>query len=85
MRALLVILLIVVIVGIVAVATGFVNLSGHSGSMPHVAVQGGSMPGVKADVGTIDLGSKNTQVDVPTVGTRKETVKTPTLDVNKPQ
>ena len=87
MRALVTILAIIVVIGIVAVATGFVNLSGRSGSLPKVAVEGGSMPSVKADVGSIDVGSKKEAVAVPkvSVGTKETSVAVPTVNVNKPQ
>jgi hypothetical protein len=74
-----------VVVAIIAVATGFVNLRGTSGSLPRVAVEGGALPTVKADVGSIDVGTKNTSVDVPKVdvGTVRKTVEVPTVAVNK--
>lgn len=84
MRAIITLLAIVVLLAIVGIATGFINLSGHSGSMPRIAVEGGSMPGVKADVGSIDLGEKKTTVDVPKVSTTQKTVNVPTIDVKKP-
>ena len=83
MRAVVTILAIVVVVAIIAVATGFVNLSGRSGSLPKVAVEGGKLPSVDADVGRVDLGTKNTTVDVPKVETTKKTVEVPTLSVTK--
>ena len=86
MRAIITILAILVIVAIVAVATGFVNLHGNGGSLPTVAVQGGALPQVQANVGTIDLGTQNKTVEVPKVSVdKKETqVAVPTLHVNKP-
>ena len=85
MRGLLILLAVVVVLGIVAVATGFVNLSGHAGSMPKVAVSGGSMPSVNADVGKVVVGTKETSVDVPKVevGTKKTTVDVPVVGVQK--
>ena len=80
MRAIVTILVIVVLVAI-----GFVNLHGSSGSMPKVAVEGRSMPSVKADVGSVDVGSKNSTVDVPKVETVKKTVSVPTVAVHKAQ
>ena len=85
MRAIVTVLAIVVIIAIIAVATGFVNLHGSSGSLPKVAVEGGKLPTVNADVGSVDLGTKNTTVDVPKVETTKKTVSVPTLAVTKPQ
>jgi hypothetical protein len=85
MRAIVSIIGIIVVVAIIAVATGFVNLRGTSGSLPRVAVEGGALPTVKADVGSIDVGTKNTSVDVPKVdvGTVRKTVEVPTVAVNK--
>ena len=83
MRAIIILLVVVVLVAIVAVATGFVNLSGHSGSMPTVAVSGGKMPSVNADVGSIAVGTKKTMVDVPKVETKKEAISVPVIGVKK--
>jgi len=85
MRAVVTIFVIVILVAIVAVATGFVNLRGSAGSLPKVAVEGGALPTVQADVGSIDVGTKNTSVDVPKVdvGTVKKTVEVPTVAVHK--
>lgn len=83
MRALVTIIAIVVVIAIIAVATGFVNLHGSSGSMPKVAVEGGSMPSVNADVGSVDVGTKKTSVEVPKVTTTTKTVETPTVAVHK--
>lgn len=85
MRAIVTVLAIIVIVAIIAVMTGFVNLHGSSGSLPKVAVEGGKLPSVGADVGSVDLGTKKTTVDVPKVETAKKTVEVPTLSVKKPQ
>ncbi len=85
MRAIVTVLAIVVVIAIIAVMTGFVNLHGNSGSLPKVAVEGGKLPTVKADVGSVDLGTKNTTVEVPKVETTKKQVEVPTLSVTKPQ
>lgn len=85
MRAIVTILAIIVVIAIIAVATGFVNLHGNSGSLPTVKVQGGQAPTVKADVGSVDLGTKNTTVAVPKVDTVDKTVKVPTVAVHKAQ
>ncbi len=84
-RTILILVVLAVILGIAAVASGFVNFSGKSGSLPKVAVEGGSLPSVDADVGSVDMGTKSTTVDVPKVevGTTKEEIKTPTIDVKK--
>jgi hypothetical protein len=83
MRAIVTILAIIVVIGIIAVATGYVDLHGKSGSLPTVSVKGGEAPAVSADVGSIDMGTKNTTVDVPKVETTKKTVQVPTIAVHK--
>jgi hypothetical protein len=87
MRAIVTILAILVVIGIVAVATGFVNLHSQPGSLPQVAVSGGALPKVSANVGSIDIGSKTKSVEVPRVdvGTTEKQVAVPTVQVNKPQ
>ena len=85
MRVVLIALAVVVLLGIVAVATGFVNLSGSSGSLPKVAVSGGALPSVDADVGKVVVGTKETTVDVPKVevGTTKTEIDVPVVGVQK--
>ena len=85
MRAALIALVIVVLLAIVAVATGFVNLSGDAGQLPKVAVEGGRAPSVDADVGKVVVGTKETTVDVPKVevGTTKTNIDVPVVGVQK--
>jgi hypothetical protein len=83
MRAIVTILAILVVIGIIAVATGYVDLHGKSGSLPTVSVKGGEAPAVSADVGSIDVGTRNATVDVPKVETTKKTVQVPTMAVHK--
>lgn len=85
MRAIVTLLVIVVIVGIIGVATGFFKFSGTAGELPKVAVQGGALPSVNADSGSISLGSKKEAVSVPDVkvATKQTSVEVPTLAVKK--
>lgn len=83
MRAIVTILAIVVVIAIIAVATGFVSLHGKAGELPTVKVEGGQAPTVAADVGSVDVGTKNTSVDVPKVETVKKKIEVPTVDVHK--
>ena len=85
MRTGLIALAVIVLLAIVAVATGFVNLSGNAGELPKVAVQGGEMPSVDADVGKVVVGTKETSVDVPKVevGTTKTEIDVPVVGVQK--
>ncbi len=74
MRAILVLLLIVVLVAIVAIATGYINVSQtRTGALPTVSVKGGSAPAF--DVRTANV----------SVGTEKHVVETPTVNVQKPK
>jgi hypothetical protein len=83
MRAIITILAIVVVIGIIALATGFINLSGNAGELPKVAVEGGALPTVDADVGDVNVGTKNTTVEVPKIETEKEKIEVPTVSVEK--
>lgn len=81
--------LIVVVVAIVAViaaiAFGFLDVNQtKEAKLPEVAVQGGQAPSFDVQTADVDVGSKPTEVDVPTVGTKKETIDVPTVDVKKP-
>jgi hypothetical protein len=83
MRAIVTILAIVVVIGIIALATGFVNLTGNPGELPRVAVEGGKLPNVTAGVGEVNVGTRNTTVEVPEVETKTKTVAVPTVSVEK--
>lgn len=85
MRILAVLVAIVVLAAIIAILTGFVNLSGRSGEMPRVAVEGGRLPSVSADVGSVDVTTQNRSVPVPKVETENRTVEVPKVEVRKPQ
>ena len=85
MRAVVTILAIIVVIAIIAVATGFVNLHSSPGALPKVSVEGGKAPTVAANVGSVDVGTTNTTVDVPKVDTVKKTVAVPTVAVHKAQ
>jgi hypothetical protein len=85
MRTGLIALAVIVLLAIVAVATGFVNLSGNAGELPKVAVQGGELPSVDADVGKVVVGTKETTVDVPKVevGSTSTNIDVPVVGVQK--
>jgi hypothetical protein len=67
MRGLLAAVAIIILLLIVGVATGFINLSGKGGDLPDVQVEGGALPTVDADVGDVDVGTKNETIQVPTI------------------
>jgi uncharacterized membrane protein YphA (DoxX/SURF4 family) len=86
MRAIVTLLVIVVIVGIVGVATGFFKFSGTPGELPKVAISGGALPKVNAEAGSISLDTKKEAVSVPDVKVEQKqtSVDVPTLAVKKP-
>ena len=82
-RTIIIILVLAVLAVIAAVATGFLDFSSKGGALPKVDVKGGALPTVDADVGSIDVGTAKTTVEVPKVKTETETVEVPTLSVKK--
>ena len=68
MRGLLALVAIVVLLLIVGVATGFLNFNQtKEARLPEVQVQGGQAPAFDANVGAVDVGTKNETIKVPTV------------------
>lgn len=67
MRALLVLIGLAVVVLIVLMSLGMVSIGG--GSLPRVHVEAGTAP--KVDVGTIDVGTVNKTIAVPTVDVQR--------------
>lgn len=85
MRGILVAAIIVVAV-IAAFAFGLINVNQTKETkLPEVAVQGGQAPAFDVDTAKVNVGSRETSVEVPTVevGTSKTDVELPTVDVQK--
>ncbi len=55
----------------------------EDGSFPVVKAEGGQMPQFDVKAATVEVGTTNTIVDVPTVTTEKRVVKTPSVTVEK--
>ena len=55
-----------------------------AGSLPSVSVNGGKAPEVTANMATVEFGTTNKTVEVPTVGTTTKTIAVPTLTLTKP-
>ena len=53
--------------------------------MPSLKLEGGQAPAFTANVATIEIGTENKTIEVPTVTTTKQTVAVPTVSVNKPE
>lgn len=83
MRGILIAIAVVALLVVVALATGFINLSGDAGKLPEVAVEGGRAPSVDADVGEVVVGTKEETIKVPDVdvSTSTETVDVPVVGV----
>lgn len=72
MRTLLAILGLIVIIIVILMAFGFINIDQtRPGTAPSVQVSGGQAPAFKANVGSVDVGSVNKTVAVPTVSVNK--------------
>ncbi|EQB05937.1 hypothetical protein L288_12080 [Sphingobium quisquiliarum P25] len=65
-------LLIVLLVLAAGIVTGFINLEQtQRGSLPKIAVEGGTLPKYEANVAKVEVGSRNETVEVPTVDVKK--------------
>ncbi len=85
MRAIVVAAILVILV-IAAFAFGLVNINQtKDAKLPEVAVQGGQAPAFNVDTAKVNVGTKETTVEVPKVevGTTKTDVAVPTVDVQK--
>jgi len=68
MRTLLALLGLVVIIVVALMVLGFINIDQtRQAQLPSVSVQGGQAPQFRADVGSVDVGTKNQTVRVPDV------------------
>ncbi|HEV2593756.1 MAG TPA: hypothetical protein VGU01_00985 [Sphingomicrobium sp.] len=80
MRALVLILILVVLVGLGAVLTGYVNITHLRGEPPKVTatrssitIKGGQPPAFDVEAGSVKVGSKEAKVAIPTLEIRKPT------------
>jgi hypothetical protein len=69
-RTIAIIALIVAAVVALLFATGFWKADVSGGDMPEVSVKGGDLPKVDVDSKEVVVGTKKTEVDVPTVGVK---------------
>jgi hypothetical protein len=84
MRFLLALVGLAALVLIALLAFGMITINGKSGSLPTVKLEGGQAPEVNANMATVNFGSENKMVEVPTVTTTSKTIKVPTISVDKP-
>ena len=72
MRALLVLLGLIIIAVVLLMAFGMIDIDQtRDGALPSVSIEGGQAPQFQADVGSIDVGTENRTVAVPTVNVQK--------------
>jgi hypothetical protein len=72
MRAILTLLIIVVIVAIVGIWTGFIDVTQtKQGSLPTIAVKGGQAPAFDVKTANVSVGTENHVVSTPTVNVEK--------------
>lgn len=65
-------LLVVLLILVAGIATGFINLQRtQEGVLPRIAVEGGQLPKFDADVAQVKVGTRNETVEVPTVDVKK--------------
>jgi hypothetical protein len=86
MRGLLVLIGLIAIAVVVMMSLGMLSFTqSSSGSLPTVAldVKGGKLPTIKAETGSVGIGSTNSTVQVPTVEMTNTTVSVPTLEVKQ--
>ena len=85
-RSGLIIAVVAVIAIIAAFAFGLIDIDQTKETqLPEVSVQGGQAPAFDVDTAKVDVGTKDTTVELPKVevGTAKEEVELPTVDVKK--
>jgi len=86
MRGLLVLIGLIAIAVVVLMSLGMLKITqSTSGSLPSVAfdMKGGKLPEIKAETGSVGIGTTNTTVNVPTVEMKNTTVTLPTIEVKQ--
>lgn len=84
MRFLLALVGLAALAVVALVSLGMLKIDTKAGSLPSVSMTGGKAPSVDAKMATVEFGTENKSIDVPTVTTTTKTVAVPTFKVNKP-
>jgi hypothetical protein len=72
MRALLVLLGLIVLAAALLMIFGMISIDQtQTAQLPSISVEGGQAPQFEADVGSVDLGTQNRTVAVPTIDVEK--------------
>ena len=86
MRGLLVLIGLIAIAVVVLMSLGMLKITqSTTGTLPSVAfdMKGGKLPEIKAETGSVGIGTTNTTVNVPTVEMKNTTVTLPTIEVKQ--
>jgi hypothetical protein len=86
MRGLLVLIGLIALAVVVLMSVGMLNIQMEQGAtMPTVTfnAKGGQLPRIKAETGSIGIGTTNKTVEVPTVEMKNTTVTLPTIEVKQ--
>lgn len=85
MRGILVFLGLIALVVVILMSLGMLHINLKSGSWPDVTfnMQGGKLPEIKADTGSVGVGSTNVTVQTPVVEMKNTTVTLPTIEVKQ--
>ena len=81
MRGILVLLGLLILAAVVLISLGMLKIDWKAGQMPsfEFKMDGGKLPSVQT--GTVDVGTTNTTVSVPTVEMKNTVVTMPTIEV----
>lgn len=83
-RTLLILLILAVLAAIAAYALGLFDVDAEGElRTPQVEIKGGEVPSFDVDAADVDVGTTNTQVEVPTIETEKTNIEVPTITVDK--
>lgn len=86
MRFVLGLALVAVLLLIAAIMFGWVGVDQtRSAQLPTIRAEGGQLPGFEVKHADVEVGTTNTTVEVPSVGTKEKTVTVPKVEVNKPK
>ncbi len=86
MRGLLVLIGLIAIAVVVLMSLGMLKVTqSKQGSLPSVAfdMKGGQLPAIKAETGTVGIGTTNTTVSMPTMEMKNTTVTLPTIEMKQ--
>ncbi len=85
MRFILGIAVIVVVALIAGLWLGLLRVDQtQQAELPRLSVSGGQAPKFNVDTATVNVGTKQTTVDVPKIDTEKKAIDVPTVSVDKP-